>query len=385
MALQLVADQLVEEARRKARLTRFHSESFREGLERYLADYNRNERADAFVERNGADIVGALATRLKVDAYLKSRPELLQRPIERPVVVFGIPRTGTTLLSNLLAADPARRSPLTWEIDDPIPPPTMATLYDDPRALARLEQERKMLEAYPEAGKYYRNSAVYPNECMFIIIHDFKALLWEGRGVMRDYRDWLFSDEIDMTPAYEYHRRYLQVLQADAPGVWNLKMPSHSLYLETLLKFYPDARLVWTHRDPLTATGSFCSLMNLSQRGSMGYIDSGWLGENYPWQAVRHADRIMDFRDKFGEDRIIDVHYADLMRTPIDAMRRLYAALGDEFTPQAQAGMQAWLDNNPQGKFGKHEYQLAEYGLSPEKVRPMFERYLSRYEVEAEG
>jgi hypothetical protein len=385
MALQLVADQLIEEARRKTGLDSFDAESFREGLELYLSEYNRNERPDAFVERNAQDVVNALANRLKVTDYLKQRPELAERPIERPVFVFGIPRTGTTLLSNLLAADPHRRSALTWEIDDPVPPPTTATLYNDPRALARLEQERQMLVANPDMGKYYRNSAIYPNECMFFTISDFKALLWEGRGVMPNYRDWLFSPDLDLTPTYEYHKRFLQVLQADAPGTWNLKMPSHALWLETLLKIYPDARLVWTHRDPLTATGSFCSLMSLSQRSSMGRVDTAWVAQNYPWQAVQHADRIMDTRARIGHDRIIDVHYADLMRRPVEIMRKLYADLGDEFTPEAESSMRKWLDDNPQGKFGRHEYKLGEYGLTPEQVRGNFERYLAEYEVEPEG
>jgi hypothetical protein len=385
MAVQLVADQLVEEARRKTGLSTFDAETFHEGLKLFLSDFNKIERPDALTERTGADIVMALGNRLKVTDFLAKRPDLLRRPIERPVFVFGVPRTGTTLLSNLLAADPSRRSPLTWEIDDPIPPATTATLRTDPRALARLEQERQMLAAHPEMGKYYRNSAIYPNECMFFTIHDFKALLWESRGKLPNYRDWLFSDELDVGTTYAYHRRFLQALQADAPGVWNLKMPSHALYLDALIETYPDARLVWTHRDPLTATGSFCSLLTLGHRAAQGFIDKAWLGENCSWQAVQHADRIMDFREKHGHDRIIDLHYADLMRRPIETMRQLYGALGDEFTPQAQASMQAWLDDNPQEKFGRHEYRLAEYGLTPEQVRGLFERYLSAYQVEAEG
>ena len=93
----------------------------------------------------------------------------------------------------------------------------------------------------------------------------------------------------------------------------------------------------------------------------------------------------MDFRDAHGEDRVIDVHYSELMRNPIAEMKKLYAALGDEFTAEAEAGMQAWIDDNPQDKFGRHEYKLAPFGLSPEGLRPRFERYLSRYDVESEG
>jgi hypothetical protein len=383
MAVYFVADQLIEEAQRATGLTRFDSDSFREGLNIYLADTNKLDIPEQMLPRLRGTVVGALANRLKVTDYLDKNPELLTRPVERPIFVFGVPRTGTTLLSNLLAADPARRSPLTWEIDDPVPPPATATLYNDPRALARLEMERQMLAAHPEAGKYYRGSAIYPNECMFFMIQDFKGLLWEGRGKLPNYRDWLFST--DLTSTYQYHKRYLQLLQANAPGVWNLKMPSHALWLETLLTIYPDARLIWAHRDPFTATGSFCSLMTLSNRSSVGTIDKEWIATNYPWQAAEHAKRIMDSRDRLGEDRIIDVHYADMIRQPIETMRTLYVALGDAFTAEAEAGMTAWLADNPQTKFGKHDYKLDEFGLSAEKLTPLFERYLSRYEVEREG
>jgi hypothetical protein len=380
----LVADELVEAAQKATGLQRFDSESYREGLEILIADMNAEAPGEKFVERNRTDIVAALAARLKVHDYLTKRPELLKRPVERPIFVFGMPRTGTTLLSNLFATDPSLRSPLTWEIDDPVPPATTATLRSDPRALARLEQEKQMLAAYPEMGKYYRNSAVYPNECMFFMIHDFKGLAWEGRGKLPRYRDWLFN-EADMGPTYQYHKRFLQLLQADAPGVWNLKMPSHALWLDTLLEVYPDARLVWTHRDPYTATGSFCSLMTLSNRSSTEKDRSAWISENYPWQAKEHINRIMDFRDKHGENRIVDLHYASLMRDPINTMRKLYADLGQELTPQAQAAMQAWLADNPQEKFGKHEYKLGQFGLSVDKLKPIFERYLSRYDIEREG
>lgn len=380
---QLVADELVALARRRTGLERFDSDSFREGLEVFLADINSSRPPEAAIERVRGDVVGALANRLKTTACLEQRPELLERPIERPVFVFGIPRTGTTLLSNLLAADPARRSPLTWEIDDPVPPPTKDTLYSDPRAQARLEMERRMLAARPEMGKYYRGSAIYPNECMFFVQHDFKALIWESRGKLPNYRDWLF--QADLSSTYRYHKRFLQLLQADAPGIWNLKMPSHGLWIPTLLAVYPDARLVWTHRDPLTATGSFCSIIALSHQAYTAKVDIEWLGQNCSWQAQQHANRIMDARDALGEARIIDVHYGDLARQPIDTMRKLYQSLGDEFTSQAEAGMRAWLADNPQDKFGRHEYELAQYGLSLQKVSALFERYLSRHEVEREG
>ena len=387
MTQLLVADAVVERAIADTGIDSFDNLSFREGLDVFLNDFNKGISRGIYTEAGIAaaanDSLRWLRNRLLVSDYLRQRPALLERPVERPVIVMGIPRTGTTLLSNLLACDPARRSPLAWEIDEPVPPATSATLKTDPRALARIEANRKMLAENPAAGSIYRFSPIYPNECVWYLAHDFKTLMIESKGILPEYKDFIFS--CDMTSAYAYHRKFLQLLQSQAPGIWNLKMPSHSLHLDYLMKEYPDARLIWTHRDPFTATGSLCSIISFSHRMVLGRIDAEWLAEDYPWQAAQHANRIMDYRDRHGEDSVIDIHYADLTNDPMGTMRKLYAALGDAFTPEAEAGMQAWLDDNPQDKFGRHEYKLAQYGLSKEQLDPLFERYLSRYAVAREG
>ncbi|MFM6930713.1 MAG: sulfotransferase family protein [Novosphingobium sp.] len=386
MTQLLHAEALIDEAHKATGIQDFDSDTYREGLDVLIGDVNAH--TDNYSEGGFArvrnDIGHYLRGRLKVSEYLRQNPELLDRPIERPVFVMGVPRTGTTLMSNLLAADPARRSPLTWEIDDPVPPvSSSAMLTQDPRALARLEAEKAALAANPDMGKYYRGSAVYPNECVFFMAHDFKTLMIESKGVLPAYKEFIFS--CDMTSAYEYHKKFLQVLQHHAGGVWNVKKPSHALWLDTIFKVYPDARVIWTHRDPFTATGSLMSVISLSHMGHLGKIDAEWLGKDYRWQAAEHANRIMDFRDKYGEDKIIDVHYADMVSDPVGTTKKVYAALGDEWTSGAEAGVQKWVDDNPQDKFGRHEYKLAQYGVTKESLEPMFERYLSRYDVAREG
>lgn len=387
MSQQLSADALVETAQKQTGLDEFDCDSYREGLDVFVKDFNNGIAKGIYTENGIARVTGDcvkyLADRLKVWDYLKQNPELLDRPIEKPVFVMGVPRTGTTLLSNLLACDPARRSPLEWEINDPIPPVAGDELISNPRAQAQLAQHKAMLEAHPEMGRIYRSSPIYPHECVWFLAHDFKTLMIESKGILPEYREFIFS--ADMTSAYAWHRKFLQALQHKAPGVWNLKMPSHILHLEYLIKEYPDARLVWTHRDPYAATGSLCSIISMGHMASMGKPDTEWLGKNYPWQAQQHAERGMDFRDKHGEDRVIDVHYDRLMNDPLGTVKQLYAALGDEWTPQAEAAIQAWLDDNPQNKFGKHEYKLAQYGLTKEDLVPLFERYLARYDIAMEG
>lgn len=383
----LNADQLIEEAIAQVSLDDFGGDSYREGLDVLVRDYNSG-LAKGWMNQQGRDFtardsVHYLTRRLLVEDYHKQHPELAQGKIERPVFVMGTTRTGTTLLSNLLATDPARRSPLSWEIDDPVPPAEAGMTTSDPRALAALAQHKEILRIAPGVAKYYRGSPIYPNECVFFMAHDFKTLMIESKGRLPEYREFIFN--CDMSSAYAYHRKFLQVLQQNNGGVWNLKMPSHTLFLDYLMKEYPDARLVWTHRDPYTAVGSFCSLIRFAFSMSTDEPPLDWIAENCVWQAAEHLYRAMDFREKYGWDRVIDVHYADMTNDPMGAVRKLCADLGDDFTPEAEQGLQAWVDDNPQNKFGKHEYKLAEFGLSVDQLKPVFERYLSRFDVEPEG
>lgn len=385
MANALHPDALIEAAQRQTGLKDFDSESFRDGLSILASEAGRCE----IMTPDGRELwrtmaVTALANRLKVADYVRQHPEVRREKIERPVVVLGAPRTGTTLTANLLATDPARRSLLSWIVDDPVPPPTLATLKTDPRCLARLEEERIQIAKNPAAGRFYRSSAVYPTECIFVMHHDFRGLAWESFFPNEVYSDFLMHS--DMTSAYDYHRLFLQMLQSQAPGAWNLKMPSHSLHIKWLMAAYPDARIVWTHRDPYTAMGSLMSLIANSQsRFTGGKPDEAFIARHYPGQIVAHLDRMVAFRKARPDVPVHNLHYAEMTRDPISQMRQLYAFLGDDFTAEVEAGMRAWLDENPQGKWGKHAYTLDRFGHSEASLAPLFENYRSHIEVEREG
>src|SRR5215469_13992529 len=289
------ADDVLKLAAQRTGLVEIDSDSWRDGLAIILDEVNSSPAFTPFGrERILDDATNALGRRLQIHDYIQAHPEVLDAPVERPLIVLGMPRTGTTVISYLLDQDPARRSLLQWQCVDPIPPAPTETLRTDPRCLALLEEQRKILEMVTQAKVPlpHWEDADGPTEDMFIHNQDFKGLSWDSFLSTPRYSEWLF-DETDMTSTYEYQKRYLQVLQSTAPGAWSLKMPSHSVHIEALLKVFPDARLVWAHRDPYKATGSLANLWKLPK--GMTHlpeaVDLEAMGRNAMWQMRYHVDR----------------------------------------------------------------------------------------------
>ena len=371
---------LVNKACKKSGLGPYENTSYREGLEVLIREINACEATtEVTFEKLEPIIIETLVNRFRVEDYVGKHPGVLDQPIEKPIFLFGIPRTGTTISNHLLGTDKTRRSLLNWEVLDSVPPPTTETLYTDPRCANKRKQQEAMLAANPDVVIPHWEYADDPTECTFILAQDFKAMSWEARLPMPGYSKWVL--ECDMTSAYEYHKKLLQVLQSTAPGIWNLKMPSHSVYVSTLLKVYPDARLIWTHRDPYKTFASSCSLNKFSQAVTGVDPDPLYIGNNAARRLGAHLNGAMAAKDKLGDNVIYDLHYADMMRDPIAEMRKLYAWLGDEFTAEVETGMQQWLDDHPKGKHGDHTYSLEEYGLSVDKLKPVFGEYVERFNV----
>jgi Sulfotransferase family len=378
----LASADIIEKARRKAGLEAFDAETFREGLDIIVADANdSNDLSES--GRIGIEkiFIGLLVNRLRVAQYLRDHPALLDQPVEKPVFTLGAPRTGTTLLCNLLAADPARRSLLRWEISDLVPPAAPGALKTDSRCLRRMKIEEDRPEARSASLKLHYEAADGPAECTILHGQDFKAQSIEALFPAPRYSEWILG--CDMRSPYEYHRKVLQILQSTNPGRWNLKMPSHALHIKALLDVFPDAQLIWMHRDVFKAAGSFLSLIEAIQSGFCDKPDRAFVGRTYPRQFAEHLLRPLAERASRG--RFYDQHYSDLVRDPITQMRKVYDWLGDPFTPDAEAGMRAWLQENPQGRFGTHRYSLDQYGLSVDDLEPMLAPYLEQFAPEEEG
>ena len=382
----MTTERLVTRACERAGLDDFGGDSWREGLTVLV----QTVESAPGVSDGGRDyvygqFVDALWNRLRVVDYLKHHPEVAAERIERPLVVLGLPRTGTSLASYLLDQDPNRRSLLTWEAENSVPPASPETLRTDPRCLKKKAELDTLAEGLRAANipMVHWDEADGPTECMFVQNQDFKAYLWEAFMPTSAYADWLL--DADMTSTYGYERSVLQMLQSRAPGVWSLKMPSHAVHIETLLSTFPDVRIVWAHRDPFKATASFLRLNYLSRAVLGAQIDVTDVVSNVLRQLQAHVARPLRARQRIGDDRFFDLHYADLMRDPIGVMRSLYEWAGDELTSSTEEAMLTWLQRNPQDRFGVQPYSLDGSGVTITDLEPLFDQYISTFDIELEG
>jgi len=381
-------DDILKLAAQRTGLTALDSDSWRDGLAIMIDEVNTSP---AFTpsgrEKILNDATDALGRRMQVHGYITAHPEVLDAPVERPLIVLGMPRTGTTVISYLLDQDPRRRSLLHWECVHPIPPATSDTLRTDPRCLALLEQQQNILKFVKEANMPlpHWEDADGPTEDMFIHNQDFKGLSWDAFLATQRYAQWLF-DETDMTTAYKYQKRYLQVLQSTAPGTWSLKMPSHSVHIDALLQVFPDARLIWAHRDPYKATGSLANMWKLPKGMTLhpDAVNYQALGRDAMNQMKVHVERPLRARDRIGDARFFHMYYHEMMRDPMDVMRRIYDWAGDELTPETEGRMRKWLADHPQDHYGVNTYRLDEYGLTVEQLTPIFTEYLDTFDIELE-
>jgi hypothetical protein len=380
------SDELVTRACERAGLDDFGGDSWREGLG-LLVD---SVEATPGVNPGGRDFVygqfiDALWNRLRIVDYLKHHPEVGQERMARPLVILGLPRTGTSLASYLLDQDRQRRSLLTWEAEDSVPPSTPETLRADPRCLKKKAELEILAEGLKAANipMVHWDEADGPTECVFVQNQDFKSYLWEAFMPNSAYADWLL--ETDMTSAYAYERSVLQLLQSRAPGTWSLKMPSHAVHIEALLATFPDVRIVWAHRDPFKATASFLRLNYLSRAVLGCDVDTADVVSNVLRQLRAHITRPMNARARIGDDRFFDLHYAALMRDPLGVMRSLYDWAGDELTVSTEQSMLDWLKRNPQDRFGVQPYSLDGTGVTRADLEPVFAGYLSAFDIELEG
>ncbi len=324
-------------------------------------------------------ITDYLVNRMKLVDYAKQHPELLERPIAKPTFVFGLPRTGTTMTINLLSADPARRCYTRWEALDSVPPAAAGALKTDPRYHAQVAKGEMALQYMPHIAAIHWEDADSPSEDQYAMAQSFCSQIFDSQVHIPSYRQWFFG--ADYTPAFRFQKQILQVLQENNGGQWTLKNPWHPLYLNELTAVYPDAQLAMTHRDPVEVLGSACSLLKAVRPIYSEQVDPRDIAQCLLETFDQMIARSNAYRDKHGEDSIHDILYTAQIADPIGTMRTLYERFDTPFTAEAQAGMEAMMAYNPQGKHGKHSYTLEEFGLSAQWVRDHFKEYTDRFAI----
>ncbi len=334
-----------------------------------------------------AELVGYLTNRAAITAWRAAHPEQMAGAVERPIFIVGQPRTGTTILFDLLAQDPALRVPLTWEVDRPVPPPETATYETDPRAdevQANIDMAESLM---PGFTTFHPMGARLGQECVRITGHDFRSMIFPTQYRVPTYNHWLLH-EADLAPAYRWHRTCLQHLQSRHPArQWLLKSPAHLWHLDDLAREYPDAVVVQTHRDPLVVVASVSALVTHLRRMAS---DSGTVQEaahSYAEDIFAGLDRGMDARDRgvLPSDQVVDVHFSDFVADPLATIGRLYDAIGRTLTADAEARMRAFLAAHPGdgGGSGKR-YRFSDTGLDAEVLRARAKAYQERYDVATE-
>ncbi len=374
-------ESLIAAAKQQTGLGNFGDDNIFDGLNRLVDSLNReadlSPRGQQIVQ---GSLINNLSLRLRIEDYLSKYPALLERPVEKPLFVFGLPRTGTTLVINLLSVDPARRCFLRWEAFDPVPPPKPEELHAGPRYQKMQDQTQASLKLMPHIAAIHYEDADSSTECQFSMTPSFVSQVYDSQYHVPGYHQW-FLHEADYLPAFRFHKRFLQLLQAEAGGRWTLKNPWHPLYLDALTTVYPDAQLVMTHRDPVDVLGSACSLLKAVRPMFSDNVDMNAIGRCLLETFDVMIERTIAYKEKHGWDSIYDLQYADMMRDPIGEIKKIYAHFGEPFTAEAEAAMNAFMQNNQQGKHGKHTYALEDYGLTREQVRAHFKDYTDRFGI----
>ena len=338
---------------------------------------------DAALSALGQDVlrdqlIGHLVNRLEVERWHRDNPDVGRQTITRPLFGLGLPRTGSTALSFLLALDPRRRSLRTWEASHPCPPPETATEHDDPRIAESQAGIDVIGEMFPDFVGMLPSSATGPQECILLLALEFTSMVFDGMAYIPTYDEWLFAT--DMEPAYRYHRRVLQLLQWRCPPTsWWLKTPSHMHAITDLDRVYPDARFVMTHRDVTKVIPSLAALMSALSSPLTDAPDRVALGRHNieVWDVALR--RLVDFRDAGNDDRFFDISFEEMQRDPIEPIRRLYAWLGDELTPAAEQRMAAWWSENSKDRHGTRHVDPDDFGIDLGALEERFRFYNERF------
>jgi hypothetical protein len=371
---------LREAAIRRAGMTEFGEWSFDGPLLRLLDSYRREANLTMLGRLTVRElIVSLLENLLKLEAERARDPTIQAQRVDAPVFIIGLPRTGTTLLHGLMSEDPESRVPRTWEVM--YPAASTATADDVARTRARTMGRLAWANRLaPEFKRIHPIAADLPQECIAITAQIFMSIQFHTTHDVRSYEDWLERDSHAL--GYDFHYRFLQHMQAKRPGRrWVLKAPGHLFALDALLKRYPDARIIQTHRDPLRVMASMASHATVLRRAFSDRVSPRQIAADWTDRWARALEGFLAVRDRSTGSRFLDLSYDEIEHSPLETIERVYEFLGWPLTPAARGAMTTFIAANPKNKHGVHRYSLAEYGLDASTELERFRRYCERFAI----
>ena len=338
-----------------------------------LSDFGRQLLHQKFIEM--------LVNRLRMEEFFRTHPEINDEVLAAPVLIVGLPRTGTTLLQRVLACDPSFYSMPWWESRYPVP----FVDEDLKTPTARIERARGevkvMVEAMPKLMAIHPMNADEADEEGMLTEHSFRAS-FNAYAHVPSYMEWLHST--DETPTYEFLKRGLKFLQWQkrqrgiVANRWVLKAPHHLLRMELVLKMFPGIQVIQTHRDPVETIPSIASFIDTLWHIYSSTVDSKAVGHEWSALMARAFRHALQAREQSPQS-FMDVRFIDTVKTPLEVVRAIYAFAGRTLTTEAEARMTHWIEDNRRESRASHDYQPEQFGLSEKQLKQDFADYRRQY------
>jgi hypothetical protein len=381
----LRADELIARAQRESGWSDFGDMAFVEPLQRFLGACSAPEADLSLLGRFATswDVVRFLSNLLRFQAEEARQPDLAAQQIERPIFITGLPRSGTTFLHRLMMTDPDNRAPLVWETIFPWP-----NERGPDRRAAQVARQLKMFEwLAPEFRALHPLEATSPQECSEITAHVFRSLRFDTNYYVPSYRRWLDADVGRHLPAYQFHKRFLSHLQYQdrKAGRWVLKCPEHVFALRAIRTVYPDARLIFVHRDPVKVLLSVARLTEVLRRPFARSLDPKLIGRDESARWLAGAERMIETGDDAGlREPVCHVHHMDLISDPAATVEGVYRHFGLNLPMAAADAIDRYVADRPNGGYGPRNYAFRDHGLDEAVERERFRPYMLRFGIAAE-